>query len=124
MCHQTVSLIARHLEAAGLPTLVMGSALDIMRSAQPPRAVFVDYPLGHTTGKPADAADHLRLVLLALEAFESLGAGDPVRCLPAQWGDGVSWRAEAMRSDSGDTRQSRDTRPRYQMESDRVAAEG
>ena len=30
MCHQTVSLVARHLEANGIPTIVMGCAKDIV----------------------------------------------------------------------------------------------
>ena len=29
MCHQTVSLAARHLEANGIPTVIMGCAKDI-----------------------------------------------------------------------------------------------
>jgi len=30
----------------------MTSALDITRAVNPPRAVFVNFPLGHQTGKP------------------------------------------------------------------------
>ena len=30
VCHQTLSLVARSLEAAGIPTVVMGAALDIV----------------------------------------------------------------------------------------------
>src|SRR3546814_6957411 len=50
VCHQTMALVARHLEAAGLPTLCIVSARDIVEAVDPPRAVFVDYPLGHTAG--------------------------------------------------------------------------
>ena len=63
MCHQSVGLIARAVEAAGIPTLSMTSAWSITASVNPPRAAFVDYPLGHTTGQPHDRADQLRIVL-------------------------------------------------------------
>ena len=33
-----------------IATVVAGSALDILQAGQPPRSVFVDYPLGHSVG--------------------------------------------------------------------------
>ena len=52
-----MSLAARHLEALGIPTLCLGSALDILQAGAPPRSVFIDYPLGHSAGKPFDRAE-------------------------------------------------------------------
>ena len=37
VCHQTVSLVARHLEANGISTVVMGCAKDIVEHAAVPR---------------------------------------------------------------------------------------
>ena len=62
MCHQTVGLIARQLEAAGIPTVSLTSARDITAAANPPRAVFVDYPLGHTSGRVDDHALNRQIV--------------------------------------------------------------
>jgi hypothetical protein len=42
------------LEDRGIPTLLAGTALDIMRRVTPPRAVFVDHPVGRTFGPPHD----------------------------------------------------------------------
>jgi hypothetical protein len=42
------------LESRGIPTLLAGTALDIMREVPPPRAVFVDHPVGRTFGPPHD----------------------------------------------------------------------
>ena len=70
MCHQTVSLVARHLEANGIPTIIIGSALDILQSAAPPRATYLDYPLGHTCGKPFDGTDQLDIVRRSLRQLE------------------------------------------------------
>jgi D-proline reductase (dithiol) PrdB len=37
VCHQTVSLVARHLETNGIPTVIVGSALDIVEHCGVPR---------------------------------------------------------------------------------------
>ena len=44
VCHQTVSLVARHLEANGIPTVVMGCAKDIVEHAAVPRFLFSRFP--------------------------------------------------------------------------------
>ena len=54
VCHQTVSLVARHLEANGISTVVMGCAKDIVEHAAVPRFLFSDFPLGNSAGKPHD----------------------------------------------------------------------
>ena len=56
VCHQTVSLVARHLEANGISTVVMGCAKDIVEHAAVPRFLFSDFPLGNSAGKPHDRA--------------------------------------------------------------------
>ena len=48
------SLVARHLEANGIPTVVMGCAKDIVEHAAVPRFLFSDFPLGNSAGKPHD----------------------------------------------------------------------
>jgi len=47
-----VSLVARYLEAAGIPTVLIGSARDIVEECGVPRFLFVDFPLGNPCGKP------------------------------------------------------------------------
>ena len=121
MCHQTVSLVARHLEANGLPTMCMASALDIIEAGQPPRATFVDYPLGHTTGKPFDRADQLEIVRAGLRGFETMTRAGEIQRLENRWGDD-GWRQEAGSSSGGDTRQPRDESPQFQIPEDRLAA--
>ena len=54
MCHQTVSLVARYLEAHGIPTVIMGCAKDIVEYVGVPRFLFSDFPLGNAAGKPND----------------------------------------------------------------------
>lgn len=47
-----MSLVARHLEANGIPTVIVGSALDIVEYCGVPRFLFTDFPLGNPCGPP------------------------------------------------------------------------
>jgi hypothetical protein len=47
-----VSLVARHLEANGIPTVVIGSAFDVVEQCGVPRFLFTDFPLGNPCGPP------------------------------------------------------------------------
>jgi hypothetical protein len=116
-----VCLVARHLEANGIPTMCLASALDIIEAGKPPRATFVDYPLGHTSGRPLDEADQLSVVREGLRGLESMTMADRIRHLPNQWGDD-DWRAEGESTEGDDTRQPRDETPQFQYAADRDAA--
>ncbi len=115
-----MGLVAREVEAAGIPTLSMTSALDITRAVNPPRAAFLDYPLGHTTGKPHDSALQRAIMLEALGAFTSLRKPGQVKPLPFCWDEGDTWK-RAM--GATDTRTERLDTPQYQCEADRLRAE-
>ncbi len=115
-----MGLVAREVEAAGIPTLVMTSALDITRAVNPPRAAFLDYPLGHTTGKPHQPALQRAIMLEALEAFTSMREPGQVKHLPFRWDEDDAWK-QGM--GGTDTRTERFDSPQYQCEEDRRAAE-
>ncbi len=116
-------LVARHLEAAGIPTLCLGSALDILQSGNPPRGAFTDFPLGHTAGPPDDPEQQYRIVRDSLLALESISAPGDICHLDVSWPGGDAWRIEAERGGSADERSPRDEKPRYQTEQDRRLAE-
>ena len=65
-----MSLGARLIEEAGIPTVVVGSARDIVEECGVPRFVFVDFPLGNPCGKPWDVAMQRSIVGLALDTLE------------------------------------------------------
>ena len=90
-----MSLVARHLEEAGIPTVIVGSAQDIVETAGVPRFVFVDYPLGNPIGRPGDIAEQRATVQAALELLTSAVAPRMTRRLGLEWGsDG--WRSVYM----------------------------
>ena len=123
MCHQTVSLIARHLESVGIPTFSMASALDIIEAGNPPRAVFLDYPLGHSTGRPFDVDDQYQVVKRSLAEFERMDRPGTVFHLDHVWSSDSSWQNQTLDPAGGDSRQPRDATPQYQTEEDRRLAE-
>jgi hypothetical protein len=116
-----VGLIARHAEAAGISTLCMGSALDILKAGNPPRAAFLDYPLGHTTGKPQQPELQRGILVQALESFTSMTVPGSIKMLPFRWSDEDDWKRTAMME--GDSRTPRYDTPQYQTEEDRLRAE-
>ena len=64
------------IENHGIPTLLAGTALDIIRQVTPPRAVFVDHPVGRTFGPPHDRQRNeavLARVLAELPSFTQPG---------------------------------------------------
>jgi hypothetical protein len=73
------------VEEAGIPTLSMTSALDITRSVKPPRAVFVNFPLGHQTGPPDQPELQRRIVTDAMRAFASIRTPGEIVELPYVW---------------------------------------
>lgn len=122
MCHQSVGLIARNAEAVGITTLSMTSALDITQAVNPPRAAFLDYPLGHTTGKPHEPELQREILIEALEAFTSLTIPGSVKILPFKWDENEDWKELERTKD--DDRMERYETPQYQYEEDRQLAEG
>lgn len=87
-----MGLIAREIERAGIPTLCMSSAWDITFNVRPPRAVFVNFPLNHQTGRANDAALQRRILLDAFRAFETLWAPGQILTLPYVWdANDCSW---------------------------------
>ena len=122
VCHQTVCLVARHLEAHGIPTLCLGSAFDVIESGRPPRAALVDYPLGHSSGKPFDPADQLDIVRAALRGLEAMTQPGEIHRLPNRWDAHGEWQRAAAQTGGGDTRQPRNETPQFQHAGDRAAA--
>ncbi|MGZ0176063.1 MAG: hypothetical protein ACKVIQ_04225 [Acidimicrobiales bacterium] len=90
-----MSLVARHLEEAGIATVVVGSAQDIVETAGVPRFVFVDFPLGNPMGHPGEVAEQLHTVEAALELITTAVAPRMTRRLNLKWGSD-EWRAVYM----------------------------
>lgn len=94
MCHQTVSLAARHLEAAGIPTVVIGCAKDIVEHVGVPRFLFSDFPLGNPAGRPHDIPSQDFTLDLALRVLEAAPAPRTTVQSPLRWSDSAEWKLD------------------------------
>ena len=96
MCHQTVSLVARHLEANGIPTVIMGCAKDIVEHAGVPRFLFSDFPLGNSAGRPFDVASQTQTLELALRVLESAPGARTTVQSPLRWNADAAWKLDYL----------------------------
>jgi hypothetical protein len=94
VCHQTLALTARALEEAGIATIVMGAAKDIVEHVGVPRFLFSDFPLGSAAGKPGDAESQAATLALALDLLESATAARTTVASPQLWSDDPSWKRD------------------------------
>ena len=62
LCHQSVSLAARALEQARIPTMTIGVDKGVLEMVRPPRGVFYSGHLGRVAGEP-NWPEHQRRVL-------------------------------------------------------------
>ena len=103
----------------------MSSALSITRAVNPPRAVFLDFPLGHTAGRAHDKAGQRKIMIDTLSALDSIQVPGTIRELDYRWAEADDWKDKVMRPDGGgshnDNRTARDETPQYQFAADRAA---
>jgi hypothetical protein len=89
-----VSLAARHLEANGIPTVIMGCAKDIVEHCGVPRFLFSDFPLGNSAGRPFDVPSQTQTLELALRVLESAPAPRTTVQSPLRWREDAAWKLD------------------------------
>jgi hypothetical protein len=94
ICHQSVGLAARALETAGIATVVMGCAKDIVEHVGVPRFVFSDFPLGNAAGRPRDPESQAFTLELALQVLERAPAPRTTVQSPLRWSDDPDWKLD------------------------------
>ena len=92
--HQTVSLAARHLEAQGIATVVMGCAKDIVEYVGVPRFLFSDFPLGNPCGRPDDRESQDFSLGLALKLLETALVARTTVQSPLRWSVDAAWKLD------------------------------
>ena len=92
VCHQSVSLAARILEDAGIATVIMGCAKDIVEHVGVPRMVFSDFPLGNAAGRPNDPQSQTHTMTLALDLLTEATRPRTTRCSALEWSGAAQWK--------------------------------
>jgi D-proline reductase (dithiol) PrdB len=66
MCHQSVGLIQSVIEKAGIATVSITLLREVTERVRPPRALFVDRPLGFPFGEPDNVGLQKAITMFAL----------------------------------------------------------
>jgi hypothetical protein len=93
-------LVARHLEANEIPTVIIGSAQDVVEHCGVPRFYFTDFPLGNPCGHPWRPDMQREIVRQALSLFHTAKTPRITVKAPFLWKEaGAVWRARYGRVD-------------------------
>ncbi len=96
VCHQTMGLVARHLEAHGIATVIMGAALDIVEHCGVPRLLFSDVPLGNAAGLPHDTDSQDNTLAAALGVLRDASGPRTTVRNPIRWSGDPDWKRHYM----------------------------
>jgi hypothetical protein len=91
-----VSLAARHLEANGIATVIMGCARDIVEHCGVPRFVWSDFPLGNSAGRPFDRESQILTLELALRLLEGAPGARTTVASPLSWTKDPGWKRKYL----------------------------
>jgi len=94
VCHQSIALAARALEEAGIATVVMGCAKDIVEHVGVPRLLFSDFPLGNAAGRPKHPESQAFTLELALKVLETAPAARTTVQSPLVWSASPDWKLD------------------------------
>jgi len=95
----------------------MTSSWTITASANPPRAAFLDYPLGHTAGRPHELSEQIDIATAALSLIADATEPGQIVPLPHRWPS--EWKTKAR--ELSDKRTERFDTPQYERSADELA---
>jgi len=72
LCHQSIGLVARALELAGIPTMTLAVVKEVVESVRPPRVAFYDGKPGTVSGLPNFPEHQRRILDEALRLIEPM----------------------------------------------------
>ncbi len=84
-CCKNSPVLARHLERAGIPTVLVTMMPDIGERLLAPRIVGVEFPFGHTFGPPGDQRTQRRVLQSALEVLSGATASGTRLDIDIEW---------------------------------------
>jgi hypothetical protein len=91
-----VGLVCRLLEERGIATVYVATGRDLTELVRPPRALFVNHPMGNNFGRPGDVrmqTDILRTALAMIHNVESAGT---LVDYPTDWQEPFAFAPGAM----------------------------
>ena len=80
-----MGLVARVIEAAGIPTVVVATGRDLTAQVRPPRALFVNFPMGNNFGAPGAVDQQRRILRRALGLVHEIKTAGSIVDLDEHW---------------------------------------
>jgi hypothetical protein len=96
-CHRATHMIARAIEAKGIPCVTMTALREMAEAFKPARPVFADFPLGATVGRPNEPEMQRSVLRSALEVATLPAEPWHITDLPQIWSDDRSWEDDVRK---------------------------
>ncbi len=80
-----MGLVARVIEAAGIPTVALNMIWVFQKAIGMPRVAAIEHPFGRPYGDVGDAETQREVMRAALQMFESVSEPGTVEHLPFVW---------------------------------------
>ncbi len=116
-----MGLISHQLEEAGIATVAISTARDITEAVRMPRAAFLDFPQGFTTGKPKDTKLTKEILRSVLKLVDT-SIDEKLMDLEFHWAENDQWKDFVFNITSDgqatDNRLARSANPQYQNDQD------
>jgi len=75
-----------------IPTVIVGSAKDVVEHVGVARFLFVDYPLGNPAGRPFDRENQMQIANLAVNLLVEANKPNTTVKAPFSWLGDNEWR--------------------------------
>ncbi len=85
MCQQSVGLLQRVFDEAGLSTISLTLVKEITELVKPSRALFLEHPFGFTFGNIGERDLQRQILLDCLHAAEQITEPGTILDLPYRW---------------------------------------
>lgn len=80
-----MGLVCRLLEERGIATTYIATGRDLTALVRPPRALFVNHPMGNNFGRPGDSAMQADILRTALAMIHGVEEGATLVDYPTTW---------------------------------------
>jgi len=84
-----VGLVARAIEAAGIPTTALSIVREVTEKTPPPRALYLRFPFGHALGEAGARNQQFDILLRAFELLFEAQTPGTIR------DSGLRWKRES-----------------------------
>ena len=80
-----MGLVCRLVEERGIATVYVATGRDLTALVNPPRALFVNHPMGNNFGAAHDVETQASILRTALHLVESVDEGGTLVDMPTSW---------------------------------------